>query len=184
VTYAPPPTVLPTPAVIGVHSPWSAYYAATADSAAAPITNTPIAGSALFVPFVVTTPATFTRGWWRSGIAADGTTTADVGIYGEDQTRLASTGAVVITTTSSILQSAAFTASVALSPGIYYMAFSASAGDTDAIFAYAGSLVRPRACGFLRQLSAHPLPSPATFAAWSATAIIPFFGVATTSFAI
>lgn len=171
-----------TPAVIPITSPWSSFYTAISESATAPASATSIANEAVYVPFIVTTPATFTRGFWLTGTLPDGVTTAQVGIYDTAQVRLASTAATAMSG-ASVIQSAAFTASVALLPGVYYMAFVNNAADANGITGYSASVSRGRTAGYYRQASAAPLPATATFATWAST-LIPYFGVATTSFAL
>lgn len=182
--YSPPFSVRPTPAVISILSPWSSYYAPISESQAAPASATGIAANeAQYAPFVVTTPATFTRGFWFNGSVPANYGNACVGIYDEAQARLATTGAVAAGT-ASVVQSAAFAASVLLTPGVYYMAISFSASGLNAITAYTASLSRGRFSGMYRQaVGSHPLPATAAFATWTSQ-VVPLWGVATTGFAI
>lgn len=182
--YSPPPTLLVTPQVISIISPWSAFYSPISDAAASPASSTGnAANEALYAPFVVTTPATFTRGFWWNGSAAINAGQVAVGIYDEAQARLATTGAVTAAG-NSVIQSAAFTASVYLGPGIYYMAIEFSASGLNSTTAYTAGLPKGARAGWYRQaVGAHPLPATAVFATW-ATQVIPVFGVTTTSFAI
>ena len=91
---------------------------ATPASAAWPVANT-----AYYFPFTVADTVTFTRGHLYNGATATGN--VDIGIYSESGTRLASTGATAQAGTSAV-QTIAFTASVTLTPGRYYMGLSLS----------------------------------------------------------
>lgn len=161
-----------------------AHTAGYAESATAPTTQTgPAANLAIYVPFATTSPETWTRGWWYNGSVATNQGNVAVGIYNAAGTRLATTGAVAAAG-NSVIQDAAFSASVFLSPGMYYMAWEASASGVTSCFGYAASLPRGREAGaYIQNVGSHPLPATATFATWSSQ-IMPVFGIARTSFAI
>jgi hypothetical protein len=142
---------------------------ATPASAAWPVANT-----AYFFPFTVADTVTFTRAHWYNGATAAGN--VDCGIYSETGTRLASTGAIAQGTIN-VVQTTAFTASVSLTPGRYYMALSFSLA-TGTIFGGGASLLH-KIGGAYTQASAHPLPATATFATWTSTSLIPMFAVST-----
>jgi hypothetical protein len=133
----------------------------------------PAANQALYVPFTVSDRVTFTRAHWYNGATASGN--VDVGIYNEAAARLCSTGAVAQGTIN-VVQTAAFTASVALNPGRYYMAMSCSSA-TATMFASSASLL-PIMAGMYQQATAHVLPATATFATWTST-MQPLFSVST-----
>lgn len=181
--YSPPPSLLVTPLVLANVCPFSPFNGGIAESSVTPASATGNAtNEALYFPFVVTTPATFTRGFWYNGSAPAGNVC--VGIYSEAQSRLATTGSVAAAG-ASVVQTAAFSASVALDPGVYYMAFELSAGaGLNQVVAYSNGLQKGKLTGLYRQaVGAFPLPATAAFATWTSQ-VIPIIGVATTSFAI
>lgn len=183
-SYAPPGLGVQTPPVLSLVNRFSAYHApfAASQSAAASATG-PAANQAIYVPFIVPTPSTFTRGWWWNGSVATNAGNVSVGIYDESGARLATTGAVAASG-NSVIQSAAFTASVELVAGTYYMAILFSASAVNSTTAFGASASHGRACGLYTQATgASPLPATATFAAWSSQ-VLPYFGIAQTSFAI
>lgn len=182
--FSPTGSVMPMPMVVGsVTSLFAAWNASYAESATAPASSTGItANEAIYVPFVVTEPTTWTRGFWYNGSVGANQGNVCIGIYDEAGNRLATTGAVAAS--GAAIQSAAFTASVFLQPGNYYMAYSPSASGINAIMGYTASLPRGRYAGCYRQaVGSHPLPSTATFATWTSL-VMPVFGVARTSFAL
>lgn len=174
------------PSVISSASLWASYSGAlTAGGQGTPASATgPAANEAQYLPFMVTQTATFTRGFWWNGSVATNAGNVAVGIYDEAGVRLATTGAVAASG-NSVVQSAAFAASVTLSPGMYYMAISFSgAAGANATTANAASLPIGRSSGMYRQaVGSHPLPTNATFATWTSQ-VVPVFGITTTSFAI
>lgn len=184
-TYAAPPVALPTPPVIcNLSSAWSsfAWFSAAAGKAIAATQTNPAANEAQYYPFVVTQTATFRRGFWHNSTAPTNYGNACVGIYDEAGGRLATTGAVAAGT-ASVLQQAAFTADVTLTPGIYYMAISFSASGINSVFGTSGTVIA-RIAGLYRQaVGSHPLPATATYATWTSQ-VTPLFGIATTTFAI
>lgn len=173
------------PSVISIASLWASYSGAiTAGGQGTPASATGnAANEAVYVPFMVTQTATFTRGFWWNGSVATNAGNVAVGIYDEAGVRQATTGAVAASG-NSVVQSAAFAASVTLSPGMYYMAISFSASGVNSTTANAASLPIGRFCGLYRQaVGSHPLPTNATYATWTSQ-VVPVFGVATTSFAL
>lgn len=173
---------LPTPKVINaLTSPWSAlgpYRAAVAGGVPATATG-PTAARAIIVPFLVTTPATFRRGWWVNGSAPGGNFC--VGIHTPDGVRRATTGNVAASGASTI-QQAAFTANYDAPVGLHYMSISISTSAANQVFASAASVAH-RVAGLYIMSTANPLPDPITFAAWVSEPL-PLFGIAQTSFAI
>jgi hypothetical protein len=136
----------------------------------------PAANEAIYVPFYISETATFQRGHVYNGATAAGNW--DIGIYNEAAARLASTGAVAMSGINAV-QTIAFTASVTLFPGRYYMALANTLG-TATVFASAAALTFIHSGPYL-QLTAHPLPATATFATWVST-IGPCFAVSTLGF--
>jgi hypothetical protein len=183
-SYAAPQFYLPTPQVLGITSPWcsiSTYVIAQAVQAAS--ATGPAANQAIYVPIVVTTPATFTRGFWYNGSAPDGTNNVSVGIYTPDGTRQATTGNVALSG-ASVIQSAALTANYAAPSGLYYMAIEYSVGaDANGCVAFGSSVAYKNAGAYTQAVGSNPLPATATFATWTAM-VMPVFGITQTSFAI
>ena len=183
--FSPPGAVMPTPMVISsCNSLFGAWTSGYAESATAPASATGItANQAIYVPFVVTQPTTWTRGWWYNGSVGANQGNVAVGIYDEAGNRLATTGAVAAAG-DSVVQTAAFSASVFLYPGVYYVAYEPSASGVNATFGYSASLPRGRFAGcYTQAVGSHPLPATATFATW-ASFVMPLYGIARTSFAI
>lgn len=180
--YSPPAIALRTPLVLAVNSPWcvfSGYWLGTGAGVPASATS-PSANQAIYVPFIVTTTATFTRGFWWNGSAPGGNTC--VGIYDEAGVRQATTGSVASSGASAV-QSAALSASVTLTPGRYYMAIQFSAATANGTAGY-GPTVLFRMVGlFTQAVGSFPLPANATFATWTSF-LLPHFGITQTSFAI
>lgn len=177
-----PSPTMPTPLVMPITSLWCAWGAYRATwSPGVPVSSTnPAANQAIYVPFVVTTAATFTRGFWYNGATLTGN--VSVGIYDEAGNRLATTGAVARTAASSI-ESAAFTAAVTLAPGRYYMAILFAAATATGCFAYVAAGFF-RVAGIVTQATGvAALPATAVYATW-ASMVLPYFGITQTSFAI
>lgn len=181
-TYAAPASQLPTPLVLSCVSRWSGFHDFWLMQYNAVVSSTTVANLAIYVPIVVSTPATFTRGFWQNGSVATNAGNACVGIYNPAGTQLATTGAVAASG-NSIIQSAVLTASVSLTPGTYYMAISYSASGANGTSGFAGSGQSRFAGLYLQAVGSHPLPSPATFATWASN-VVPLFGITQTSFAI
>jgi len=183
--FSPPGAVMPMPMCVGaVTSLFGAWSSGYAESATAPASATGItANQALYVPFVVTKPTTWTQGWWYNGSVGANQGNVAVGIYDESGNRLATTGAVAAAG-NSVIQQATFAASVLLNPGVYYMAYEPSASGVNATTGYSASLPRGKFAGcYTQAVGSHPLPATATFATW-ASFVMPMFGIARTSFAI
>lgn len=180
-SYSPPAIVLRTPLVLPVNSPWCAYSGYYSNTTSAPASATsPTANQAIYVPIVVTTTATFTRGFWWNGSAPGGNTC--VGLYTPDGTRQATTGSVASSGASAI-QSAAFAASYVATPGIYYMAIQFSAATVNGTSGYGPSLLFRMIGLYTQAVGSFPLPASATFATWTSF-LLPHFGITQTSFAI
>lgn len=183
--FSPPGLRLPMPMVIGITtSLFGAWTSSYAESAAAPAAQTGIAANqAIYCPFVVTETTLWTRGWWYNGSTPANQGNVCVAIYDEAGTRLATTGAVAAAG-ASVIQDAAFAASVTLTPGVYYVGYSPSASGVTAVTAYPGSFQRGALAGLYTQATGgHPLPATATYATWSSQ-VLPLFGITRTSFAI
>lgn len=172
-TFSDPPVGQHTPNVISTASRCAGSgclpAAGTSYASATSVTTT-----AVFVPFYVTEAYTWTRGYVSNG---SGTMTGnvDIGVYNEAGTRLASTGNTALAGVSAV-QVIAFTSSVVLNPGRYYMAISYSAGTANNVVAIANTVTFGRYAGLYRQTSANPLPATATFATW-ASQVLPAFGI-------
>jgi hypothetical protein len=150
----------------------------TAQSGATPASAVwPAAQEAIYIPFSIPEAATFTRGYVYNGATAAGNW--DIGIYDESGNRLASSGAVAMSGTNAI-QVIAFTASVTLQPGRYYMAL-VNDNATATVFASAANLTYIHSGPYLQTSAGTTLPTTATFATWVST-IHPCFGVSTLGF--
>lgn len=150
----------------------------TAQSGATPASALwPAASEAIFVPFYVTSTATFQRGYVYNGATAAGNW--DIGIYDENQNRLASSGAIAMGTIN-VVQVLPFTASVTLRPGRYYMALMNTTA-TATVFASAAAVTYSHHGPYIQLAVGATLPSTATFATWVST-IHPCFAVSTLGF--
>lgn len=174
-----------TPQVICVNSPWASlegFIAANTQTTGVQTGNA--ANQAVFVPFVVTTPRTFQRGFWINGTVPANLGNVSIGIYDEAGNRLATTGNVAAAG-ASVLQGAAFAAAVTLGPGRYYMAFeSTGASGATAVTGYASNAAERRSGLYTQAVGANPLPATATFATWTTGIVVPVFGISSTSFAL
>lgn len=182
-TYAAPAYALRTPLVLPVTSRWCAYSGFFQQTYTSPASATsPTANQAIYVPFVVTTSCTFTRGFWFNGSVAANAGNVSVGIYTPDQTRRATTGAVAASG-NSVIQSAAFTANYDATPGIYYMAILYSASGTNGATGYGPTANVSMVGAYTEATGVAALPATAVFATW-ANRLMPHFGITQTSFAI
>lgn len=134
----------------------------------------PTANLAIYIPFYIYTPRIITTISWINITA--GTDSVDVGIYGQDGSKLVSSGSV-LTSGSSAVQTADIT-DTTLNPGFYYMAMAVN--GTTATFRFPSSITAPQAeaFGIYEQTSAFNLPSTATFAVSSRT-ILPIIALST-----
>lgn len=120
----------------------------------------PLANLALFVPFRVSQTIIAVKMFWFNGTA--GTDSVDVGIYGQDGTRLVSSGST-LTSGASSKQEVDIT-DTTLTPGLYYMAMAMN-GTTNTIVRFSAGLTGPLSGWGLYELtSAFALPATATFA--------------------
>lgn len=173
------------PMVLSIETPWSTWYDwRVGTQTAVPASSTgPSANVATYFPFICTRTYTWTRGFWYNGSAPDGTNNISVAVYNEAGTRLATTGNVALSG-ASVIQSAAFSASVSLPVGTYYMGCMYSVGaDANGLFAYPSTALSKIAGLYSESVGSNPMPSSATFATYSA-AVVPYIGIARTSFAI
>lgn len=135
----------------------------------------PLANLALYVPFAVSAPITILSTVWINGTATGGN--IDVGIYGEDGTRIVSLGSTARGSASSVIVTTTLT-DTTLGPGRYYMAFAHD--GTNNIFGWPPAAGLAEAAGVLEQQTAFPLPSSATFAV-TTRAYVPYMGLLTAS---
>jgi hypothetical protein len=134
----------------------------------------PSANLALYFPVVIPRRTSFAalRAFLANGATANGN--VDIGLYDESWNRLASTGSVAQSGTTTIQDLAAL--AVTIPPGRYYLGIALSSGTGTAIAlgsALAGSLA---SLGVAQEASAFPLPATATPAVCAQT-IVPIFGL-------
>jgi hypothetical protein len=138
------------------------------------------ANDAILIPFRVSSPVTFAETFFITG-TTPGTANFDLGIYGEDFTRIASLGATAcVNTTDAVMPAGggAFSTPVTLTRGRYYMAMSAAATSiTVRAETYSNSVCR--AIGMQKMASAHPLPATITPASVANPQIIPMIALTT-----
>lgn len=130
------------------------------------------ANRAHYVPFVVPDPFIVDKFRWRNGSVVSGN--ADAGIYSSDGTRLVSTGSTAQSGASAIQE--VDVTDTYLAPGVYYSAFTASNTSGSYVsFTDQGITEIGRSYGLFQQSSALPLPSSATFAAWTSQTWVSLF---------
>lgn len=127
------------------------------------------ANAALYFPIWLPEPCVVTVAWWQNGTTATGN--IDCGIYTSDGKRILSTGSTAQSGTSAI-QSVNIT-DTQLPEGLIYLALAASSGS--ATFWETAAGPNGYTSGIKLQLSAFPLPNPATFATINGAAL-PKFG--------
>jgi hypothetical protein len=154
--------------------------AATPTSQAWPANN-----DAYLIPFLVSTPVTFSRIFFGAG-TSPGTANYDLGIYNDAFGLIRSLGATAsVNTTDALLPvgGGAFTTPVTLTRGRYFVAMSAAATSITVRGAATGVTANQvlRAVGMFKMASAHPLPSTFVPASMGTTAFIPTVGLMTTA---
>ena len=136
-------------------------------------TNTAwVANLAVYVPFVLATPATVYEWFWLNGTLTT-SYNVDVGIYNLDFTKVQSLGSTVGTTTASVVINTTTWTDLTLAPGSYYMAFASDSTRNFTTSADAAGLYQ--AAGIMEQ-TAFALPSPAVPVAYT-RAFLPMFGM-------
>jgi hypothetical protein len=178
--YTPPPLWTPEPFVITTMNTLCMGEIMKSNGQTVATGAWPVANKAFYFPFRITRPHTYTRALWSVGTVVGGQSNVDVGIYDMAGARLASTGAVA-SGASNTLGSAVLTASVTLAPGTYYLAMSSS--DVDGMMRGGPNAESIRFAGARSQVTAHPLPATATFAAYGTTGYIPVFGISELAYA-
>lgn len=140
------------------------------------VTNTawPTASRAIFTPFEIYVPQSFTGIAIYNGATASGN--MDVGVYDLLGNRLASSGSTAQTGIT-VFQIIPFTATVTLSPAVYMMAIAID-NITATIRATAPPIQWCEVKGLRQMASAFPLPSTATYAI-PATALVPYISLMT-----
>lgn len=115
--------------------------------------------------------------------SAGGTVNREVGIWDDAYNKIITTGAVAGANTNSVPQSAAFTATVTLPPGLYYAGMAYNATTTNTHFRFAASVIAVwQAMGCWRQaaITLGSLAATATPGDMSNVAF-PLFGLITRS---
>lgn len=132
----------------------------------------PAANRAIYIPFRIGSPFTFTKIWGLNGTSAF--QSFDIGIYSEGGTRIISTASQAQAGTSAIQS---FTvASTTLAPGLYY--FGVAKDGTSGTVNSMSILNAPtlQTLGLFQQASAFPLPATSTFAS-VASDVVPHVGI-------
>lgn len=157
--------------MMGTFSPHSVGVSLAAMRIAVANITWPSANVAIFVPFVTVEPVVITKLWWMNNAVA--VTNIDLGIYDEAGTRLVSTGSTAWSTAQSA-QSVDI-ADTRLDRGRYYWAMATDGTAASAFSGVAPAAGLCQALGIVRQTSAFPLPSTATFVA-TTHAVVPSCG--------
>lgn len=137
----------------------------------------PTANKAFYIPFRLLSPYNVRRLFVANGTAVSGN--IDLGIYSLDGARIFSTGSTAQAGTSA-LQYIALGTDILLSPGTYYWGISVSNVVATVFRSTAMAAYLFRQSGILEQLTAFPLPNPATFAAPSLS-YLPLIGMSSLS---
>jgi hypothetical protein len=133
----------------------------------------PTANAAIIVPCNLPVGGTAQKVWWHNGATASGT--VDVALYNRRTlTKVAGPAAAVTQAGINAVQSSDIT-DVAVGPGPYFLAMSASA-TTTTVFRESISADDGRAMGCYIMTTAHALPTTLTLAAFN-VATMPLFGV-------
>lgn len=136
----------------------------------------PSASKALFIPFWISKPITFSTMFWVNGATTSGN--VDVGVYSVDGTKIVSKGSTA-QSGASALQSVSVT-STTLGAGMYYLAMAADNTTATYYRTIAGQSLRTKFTGMAEMSSAFALPATATFATVAAD-YIPMVGLSTRS---
>lgn len=139
-------------------------------------TNWASANQAIFCPFVLPWDYPVARMFWVNGSVSGGN--SDIGVFRFDGTAVFRAGSTANSGTS-VPQYV--TASFTLAAKTPYLLAYANDGTTNRVRGFSTGATGPRGMGYMQQASALPLPSTATFAALSATFIIPLAGFTNTA---
>lgn len=137
----------------------------------------PTANLAIFVPFFVSKPITFSTLFTYNGATASGN--IDIGVYDSAGTKIVSSGSTAQAGTSAI-QTFSVT-STQIGAGQYYLALALSSTLGTIFNNPLTSASHARSTGMAQQATALPLPATATFASIT-NGTIPYFGLSTRSF--
>lgn len=166
----PPPTISPTS--------WEAGAGPGAMGPANGNTTWPTTNMAIAYPIFLTSEFPLLFFWWVNGATVNGNT--DVGVYTAEETptKLASTGSKVNTGTHTC-QSAAPSAAITLTPGMYYLVMVTDSATQTFYRSNNNTQQLLQAWGYFRQASANvPLPATLTPAAVNFSSYAPWFGIA------
>jgi hypothetical protein len=121
-----------------------------------------VANRAYYYPIWLAHPIVITKLWWHNGTAIAGN--VDCGLYTDNGVRLVSTGSTAQAGTGAI-QSVDI-ADTPIPGGLIYLAFVASSTGANfrAVATGSGGLAQGYGTSTYFQISAFPLPNPATFA--------------------
>lgn len=133
------------------------------------------ANSAIFIPFRIAYPMTFSSMYWINGTV--GTDSCDVGVYTASGSRIVSSGGT-LTSGASVPQIVSVT-STTLQPGLYYLAMARN-GTTNTLGAASLSLQQTRSVAIYMTATSYPLPSSVTYVATSSAISVPLVGISTT----
>lgn len=137
------------------------------------------ANRAIYIPFIVSTQVTAFKMAFENGATLNGN--VDVGIYDFNGNRLTSIGSGTAQTGVSVIQIVDI-GDVTLTPGYYFMAMSTNSTTATYLSSPTANGTGDffRSCGIQEQLTAFPLPNPATFANPATTTTrIPNLAIAT-----
>lgn len=135
------------------------------------------ANLAWYLPFSLPWSYTVRRLFLLNGATASGN--IDFGIYSVGGTKLGSTG-VFAQTGTTVIQYASLASPLVLPAGNYFCGISLSSATGTVAMNINITANLGRLMGLYQQATAHPLPSPATFAAWNSTGY-PLIGFTRTS---
>lgn len=140
-------------------------------------------GRAYYFPISVPTLTFVRRVFWVNGTNTAGANTIEVGVYRDTGAGVPGAKVVSGSATQGTASQVQFVdvTDTALTPGLYWIALSASNTNSTTLFAWAGTFAQwPRELIGFQEASANPLPSTAT-PAERANGNVYWFGFATTA---
>lgn len=136
----------------------------------------PSANLAIYVPFFLSKPITFSTMFWMNGSTVAGN--VDVGVYAEDGTRIVSKGSTAAAGTTTLQVVTVTTTTIG--PGLFYLALACSSTSELVYKTIIGQVLRTKFTGMAQQATALPLPATATFATVGQD-YVPLVGLSTRS---
>lgn len=170
----------PTPLLINSQSKFCAgWMVSTVAGSLDPAATTWVAKLVQYIPFAIPFPYPLKRFFWLNG-SVNTTSNVDMGIYTRGGQKLASTGSTVMGTVSAI-QYAVPTATMILTPGIYYLAWTCDNTTTRAN-CVGGAALAGEMYGLVQETTgSFGLPATMTPVVWAQAFGVQFCGITRTA---